>query len=491
MTIPKQETLKKWLKTEQPMKEDFERVFGDNRVNAEQSPVADIPVLPDGIFRIDRAWLIRWAQWVAAGRPEVKPVTLRTGKGRANRQNEWNPALHPRDPDTGQFVERPFDVPDDAPNFTNMEQEEIAQYIANNGGEEMKAVLDPETPVTIDGVDPEEVNVEERDIDGFRTLNKDALRSHVGDKVSPQDLETISAYENIDRGLRQSVNTYFRDVLREEIRGEDDYEKVRDELLRVRDKVDRASMSVGGTLKIRDENTVDTWDHEMAHHYVSTFGFRQEKGTQRAHDNPGRDLPDDGPVPRNEEEKYQFTPMEDVQWREVDDISSAEVGMEARYYTGGGMKEATITEVNEQDGYVKLEDGHVARPHRKTFSLELPSEHNPPEHVQELVDETNKVWWKANQEWRAGLTNERSVKSQVADNGYALNNANETFAVFHEAMQNPHMSMTSVWDIMDKHPDWVRAYVKNFNIPEETRDILSQADMPLRKDLGIAGGDEQ
>jgi hypothetical protein len=68
------------------------------------------------------------------------------------RANDWNPALHPRGPN-GQFVERPFNLPDDAPDFGDMGTGEVLSYIDDNDdGTLSETVLDPDSPVTVDGI---------------------------------------------------------------------------------------------------------------------------------------------------------------------------------------------------------------------------------------------------------------------------------------------------------------------------------------------------
>lgn len=43
------------------------------------------------------------------------------------RANDWTPALHPRDPDTGKFVERPYSVPDD---IASMDTRDVVNELA-------------------------------------------------------------------------------------------------------------------------------------------------------------------------------------------------------------------------------------------------------------------------------------------------------------------------------------------------------------------------
>lgn len=153
-------------------------------------PFSTVPVLPDNLQNLTKAWLIRWAEWVAAGRPEITQNSLLS--------ENFNPALHPRDPETGKFVERPFNVPDDIPDFGSDSPAEILQFLSDEG-EDIDAILDPESGVTIDGVpndatsieeipdDPDEANPDIEtteiewvdDIDGRTSELEDALRKTV------------------------------------------------------------------------------------------------------------------------------------------------------------------------------------------------------------------------------------------------------------------------------------------------------------------------
>jgi hypothetical protein len=57
----------------------------------------------------------------------LRKISKKTGQA-ATGAAEWTPALHPRDPRTGQFVERPFDVPDE---LLEMDTPDIVRELAN------------------------------------------------------------------------------------------------------------------------------------------------------------------------------------------------------------------------------------------------------------------------------------------------------------------------------------------------------------------------
>lgn len=174
--------------------------------------IADIPALPDSLRRVTEPWLIRWAQWVAAGRPDVKPISERD-LGGSNRTNDWNPALHPRDPDTGKFVERTFSIPDDAPDFTENSTKENLQYLQDNDAE-IDAVLDPNSAVTVDGVPRDATSIDdiaddEEDDDGQSMIdaaldNLQSIKSgnpdevNDGDGSSSSDVPTVSPDDSDD-----------------------------------------------------------------------------------------------------------------------------------------------------------------------------------------------------------------------------------------------------------------------------------------------------
>jgi hypothetical protein len=85
---------------------------------------------------------------VAAGKPEIpESEALR----------DWNPALHPRDPETGKFVERPFDVPSgvDVSSFADMDTSDLLREIDSGGGD-VEGLLQRDD-ISIDGI-PDEAN---------------------------------------------------------------------------------------------------------------------------------------------------------------------------------------------------------------------------------------------------------------------------------------------------------------------------------------------
>jgi predicted flap endonuclease-1-like 5' DNA nuclease len=94
---------------------------------------------------------------------------------------EWNPALHPRDPETGQFVERPWDVPDE---ITDLETDEIIQELAS---------IDPEFGAKTANLT---VDLDDRITESFRTIVDNALK----DAGHPTTAEAVEESDDDSSG---------------------------------------------------------------------------------------------------------------------------------------------------------------------------------------------------------------------------------------------------------------------------------------------------
>jgi hypothetical protein len=175
--------------------------------------LSDVSVLPSEVasesFTITEAWLNRWAEWVAAGRPSVnRDVADLLVEPRLFAQLDWNPALHPRDPETGQFVERSFGVPSDAPNISEMDTKETLEYLDTNG-EDISTVLDPDSEITIDGVpnnaqslddvptDPDSTNPDIPDVDDGTIGDTGFTESEIRDQATNHVLASEGNIENV------------------------------------------------------------------------------------------------------------------------------------------------------------------------------------------------------------------------------------------------------------------------------------------------------
>jgi len=122
--------------------------------------------------------------------PDVIPVRQRGNE--KPRANDWTPELHPRDPRTGQFIERPFDLPDDAPDFVDMGQKERLSYLDDNGAD-LSDIFDPNSPVTVDGVPNDATSLDDvpdGDEDGSAAdLRRGADTIETGDEIAPESVE--------------------------------------------------------------------------------------------------------------------------------------------------------------------------------------------------------------------------------------------------------------------------------------------------------------
>lgn len=122
-------------------------------------PFSMVPDVPDDPDRIDRDMLERVAKW-----------KLRQMKGGAEAgfSRSYNPSLHPRDPETGQFIERPFSIVDDLSELStdsieNANTSEVVQFLHEAPGEpDMDAILQDDG-VSIDGIPDDVDSVSELD----------------------------------------------------------------------------------------------------------------------------------------------------------------------------------------------------------------------------------------------------------------------------------------------------------------------------------------
>lgn len=152
-----------------------------NRTGGRPTPLDDVPVIPDGVDELNKDSLVYWRAWVASGRP-MKDVDQLEAR-------RFNPELHPRGPD-GQFVERPWDIPDDLQdNIEDLRTKPTADLLdeLNQAGEPIDDVLANDS-IAIDGIP-----------DGVNSVD-DAKDQLGGDGLVFQDLEVgdqISITNNI------------------------------------------------------------------------------------------------------------------------------------------------------------------------------------------------------------------------------------------------------------------------------------------------------
>lgn len=171
--------------TDDEIQQTFDDLYDTNLAG---ESFADNPVIPTGLEELSDAWLVRWAEWVAAGRPEI-PESERLAEIAAL---DWNPELHPRDPRTGQFVERPFDPPDDAPDFSEQSRRETLKFLDDNGAD-LSDIFDPDSPITVDGIPNDATGLEDVPEDdgdvSAAELRRGVDTVETGDEIVPESVE--------------------------------------------------------------------------------------------------------------------------------------------------------------------------------------------------------------------------------------------------------------------------------------------------------------
>jgi hypothetical protein len=163
--------------------DDFTNVDVSASLTGDNDLFDDNPIIPDGTTTITVPLLKQWAAWVAAGRPEVEAL------------RQWNPALHPRNPETGQFVERSFDVPEsDIDVIQSGDPAKLLGFISDTGSRsDIEAVLQDDA-VTVDGI-PDDINT-----------NRD-LKNYISD-TDPEDRIPPSARVD-DSGTAEMFDEEF------------------------------------------------------------------------------------------------------------------------------------------------------------------------------------------------------------------------------------------------------------------------------------------
>jgi len=245
-------------------------------------PFADVPVIPTGIEELTPAWLIRWAEWVAAGKPEIpKEEAL-----------DWNPALHPRNPKNGKFVERPFNVPDDSPSFGDRSAVEILGYLSD-AGEDIDAVLNSD--ITIDGVPDDVESVSDiREEEARRRQERTGGFNEVTDETGVELAEQIPTSDERQEIVTEDNGAPISDELAERV-----YQTVGNVLSRANDQElareyarrtgyignetggrsynGPVSLQPGGGQAMRmGSNSRATMRHEMGHGIAQSYGFNKQ-----------------------------------------------------------------------------------------------------------------------------------------------------------------------------------------------------------------------
>jgi hypothetical protein len=216
-----------------------QKTFRDAYLQGE--PFADNPVLPDDLETLSEAWVNRWAEWIAAGRPDI-PESEQLSRERL----EFIPAKHPRNPKNGKFVERSFNVPDDAPDFGDMNTADTLGYISENGGDLDSTVFDSESAVTVDGIPNDATGL--NDI-GDGDIDDSNRATRVKDRVEAE-FDSDAADREIRAAVEDTLNEEFQEF---DVRG---FRALNNEQVR---GISSALSSLDEAGEITDEKIPDTF----------------------------------------------------------------------------------------------------------------------------------------------------------------------------------------------------------------------------------------
>lgn len=146
------------------------RLSGQSDGSDGSGPFSMIPGVPDNPDRITRDMLNQVAKWklqqMKQAQGALPDAVIRDPPDVEAFTRTYNPALHPRNPDTGQFVERPFSVVDDLSELSedsidNADTSEVVGFLHDSPGEpDMNDVLQDDG-ITIDGIPDDISTVEE------------------------------------------------------------------------------------------------------------------------------------------------------------------------------------------------------------------------------------------------------------------------------------------------------------------------------------------
>jgi|APHM01.1.fsa_nt_gi hypothetical protein len=174
----------------------------------ETAPFADIPVLPDNLQTVSEAWLNRLAQWYAAGKPEIPPDERLAQYDNQRRYEtlvelgqqfahlDFDPALHPRNPENGKFIERPFDLPDGVPDFADSSTKQTLEAISDDPEGRRKlldTIFDPESDIEAEGVPTEAREVADVPDQPDTSPAQEAMREQGVVLGDPQELRRSEA----------------------------------------------------------------------------------------------------------------------------------------------------------------------------------------------------------------------------------------------------------------------------------------------------------
>jgi len=152
-------------------------------------------------------------------RAVLRKISERTGQASGvTGAAEWEPALHPRDPRTGQFVERPFDVPDsirslDTPDLVRELASEDPDFADKVEGldidmdEDLQSLVDDAADGDVDapddGDDPDDVDEPDVPDDGDAPPDdggEEIPTADIGEPLTADDVERRDEVTVLDRG---------------------------------------------------------------------------------------------------------------------------------------------------------------------------------------------------------------------------------------------------------------------------------------------------
>lgn len=445
-------------------------------VNLAEKATADIAVLPDELGTISKAWLIRWAEWVAAGRPEINRQAENSTIYRLTSavRNEFNPALHPRDPRTGQFVERSFDLPSGVmpSDIAEDTPAQILRFIDDSGGD-IEAVLQDEN-VSIDGV-PDNIDT------------KDELISHISDEAKKQAATEIPEINNV--GV-EVPNTRDAEELANAIPGMQEYAEehlpqvpsnVLDEdvLAEVKDNqadfFDKAPAEVGqavvGNMVAITSSGSETRGFSMS---LPHQGTGQDGQAISIPVNDGRSITIHETA-HTIHKTYGYT-TEDYTSGNISfvdyDVSPNATGNDAvsRYMLSNpsnipiGFSDWRDDVVEEVENFTP---GEVDASSDAQDIIGTATGDTVQEQMNELVNTVNRAFFK--QQVALDRHGEDGTREMVQKTGYSTKAASETFTMLHEVMnlENPASAIGEVGKLVDHHPEMLNAYL-NIYEPSET-----------------------
>lgn len=387
---------------------------------------------------------------------------------------------HPRNPRTGQFVERPYSVPEE---IAGLDTEDIVRELARDipdfEDKMENATIDMDADMK-ELIKEESSNVAVDDSSILSGPNDAPAKLETGepkillmDQADTSDVEGVS-YEDMPSDTRDRINQYLNGVVPGTVKHEEDHEKAVS-YNTIKDQVDRAGNG-NGQLHLRDDAPPRVMSHEFGHQYMETFGFTSSRG---ASDRSTNHAYKKQAVMPSDVGRFTFSSQKPI--KTVESRDEINEGDTLSFDSGHGTAKSEVIDI-EDNGTVWL-DGGMIMPDEdiSNYSKEV----EIPDRVQELADATDDAFVEANSTYYDGRLEQGAQK--VGGASYALSNSHETFAMMHESMQFPSVSSADPGLVAKNQPDWVRAYAKNFKISRGAKEAIQQANYDLF--LELEGGE--